>query len=182
MQNADNVTYAKPKIGGAVYVAPKGTALPTDTLSDLNAAFKSLGYTSVEGLRNENKKETDTIKAWGGDAVLILDKGKTDIYKFKLIEVLNVDVLKTVYGDENVTGALADGITIKANNTELPGKAFVFDMIMKNGVLKRVVVPDGNISEIGEISFVDNDAVGYDITLNALADASGNTHYEYTQG
>ena len=34
------VTNAKPKVGGAIYSAPTGTALPTDATSALNAAFK----------------------------------------------------------------------------------------------------------------------------------------------
>ena len=33
--NANNVTAGKPKIGGAVYRAPKGTTLPTDATSAL---------------------------------------------------------------------------------------------------------------------------------------------------
>ena len=32
MANVSNVTSAKPKIGGAIYSAPLGTALPTDCL------------------------------------------------------------------------------------------------------------------------------------------------------
>ena len=43
MANAQNVTAAKPKIGGAVSRAPLGSTLPTDAKAALNAAFKSLG-------------------------------------------------------------------------------------------------------------------------------------------
>ena len=45
--DAKNVTAAKPKVGGAVWRAPLGTALPTDAKTELDAAFKSLGYIPV---------------------------------------------------------------------------------------------------------------------------------------
>ena len=45
--NASNVTAAKPKIGGAIYMAPTGTELPTDAETALNAAFVNLGFVSV---------------------------------------------------------------------------------------------------------------------------------------
>ena len=44
MQNAKNVTQAKPKVGGAVHYAPIGTTLPTDATTALDPTFKSLGY------------------------------------------------------------------------------------------------------------------------------------------
>lgn len=44
MATEANVTTAKPKIGGAVYSAPLGTALPTDATTKLDDAFKALGY------------------------------------------------------------------------------------------------------------------------------------------
>ena len=48
MQNTQNVTYGKPKVGGAVHVAPLETTLPTDATTALDAAFKSLGYISED--------------------------------------------------------------------------------------------------------------------------------------
>lgn len=183
MSNVDNVTYAKPKVGGAAYSAPAGTALPTDAKTALAATYKSLGYISEDGLVNENSPESETQKAWGGDTVMISQTDKPDTFVFKLIESVNEDVLKEVYGDTNVIGTLAamSGITIKANAKELPEHVLVFDTILKGGLLKRMVIPKANVIEIGEIAYVDAEAVGYELTIQGLPDEDGNTHYEYIQ-
>ena len=179
MSKKDNVTAAKPKVGGAMYVAPAGTALPTDATTALAEAFKSLGYISEDGLTNSNSPESEEIKAWGGDIVLTPITGRPDTYSVKLIESLNVDVLNMAYGDDNVTGTLETGITVKANATDLEEHPVVVDMILRNGVLKRICIPSAKVSEIGEISYTDADASGYELTLSCQPDADGNTHYEY---
>ena len=179
METVSNVSAGKPAAGGAVYRAPLGTTLPTDATTALDAAFVALGFCSDDGLTNSNTPETDTVKAWGGKHVLPLLNGKTDTFQCKLIEVLNPDVLKAVYGDDNVTGTLATGISIGAGADEPEESVWVFDMVMRDDAVKRIVLPDASITELGDIVYKDDEAVGYEITLTAMPGDDGKTHHEY---
>lgn len=177
-----NVSVGKPKIGGAIYVAPAGTTLPTDTTTALAATFKSLGYCSEDGLTNSNETENSDIKAWGGDVVLSQMSSKKDSFKVTLIESLNEDVLKTVFGASNVTGTIASGATVKFNAAAAVAMVWVAEIVMTNGAAKRIVIPAGTIVELGDVVYKDDEAIGYEITIACAPDASGNTHYEYIKG
>lgn len=177
--NAQNVTTGKPKIGGSVFRAPLKTALPTDATTALSDAFINQGYISDDGLTNANSPSSDKIKAWGGDTVHSYQTEKPDTFQFKLIEALNVEVLKTVYEEKNVKGTLEDGITVKANSGENQYYAWVVEMILNGNVMKRIVIPSAKITELEEIVYADEDALGYGITIEATPDQDGQTHYEY---
>ena len=177
--NAQNVSTGKPKVGGAIFRAPLGTTLPTSATAEMNEAFKNLGYMSEDGLVNSNSPSSDSVKAWGGDTVLHYQTDKPDTFVFTMIEATNVEVLKTVYGDDNVTGDLDSGIVIKANSEEQEEFAWVIDMILKGGNLKRICIPAGKVTEVGDVTYADEDAIGYETTVSCVPDSNGNTHYEY---
>ena len=178
-QTVGNVSAGKPAIGGAIWRAAKGTTPPTDATTALAADFKALGYCSEDGLTNSNSPSTTDIKAWGGDTVLNIQEEKPDTFQFTLIEVLNDNVIKAIYGSANVSGTLSAGLEVQANADEQEEAVWVIDMVMNSNTIKRVVIPHGKISEIGDISYTDTDAVGYEVTVTALPDTDGNTHYEY---
>ena len=177
--NAANVSAGKPAIAGSIYRAPADTELPTTATEELDEDFVCMGYISEDGLRNNNSPSYDSVKAWGGDTVLWTQTDKEDTFSFTMLEAMNTEVLKGVYGDDNVSGDLTNGIAITVNSKELEECAWVIDMILNGGNLKRIVLPLGKITEVGEISYTDGDAVGYEVTVSCVPDEAGNTHYEY---
>lgn len=177
--NVKNVSAGAPKVGGALSVAPVGTTLPTSATEELDAAFVSLGFISEDGLTNANSPETETKKAWGGATVLVNQTSKEDTFSFTLLEALNVDVLKTVYGDDNVTGNLETGIHIEAKTGQLESKAYVVDMVMRDNALKRIVIPQADLTELEEITYKDSEAVNYGMKISAMPNEKEKTHDEY---
>ena len=177
--NAQNVTAGKPLINGAVFRAPIGTTLPTTATEALNPAFANVGYISDAGVVNSNSPSSNNIKAWGGDVVLVTLEEKPDTFQFTMIEAKNVEVMKAVYGDENVSGDLATGIHVAANSTLQPNCSWVIDQRLRDGTYKRIVLPDAGINAVGDITYADSAAVGYQTTLACLPDSTGNTHHEY---
>lgn len=171
-----NVLAGKPLATGGVLIGPVGTTSPTDATTAPNASFLAAGYVGEDGLTESTDRSTDKVKAWGGDTVKILQTDFAVTYQFTLLETLNADVLKAVYGEDNVTTTAA-GVSagtlhaVKVNSDELPSKAFVFDM--RDGDARiRIHVPEGKITEVGEITYSDSEVIGYEVTIEALPNSA----------
>ena len=176
--DATKVTVGKPKAGGAVFVAPASTTLPTDASTALGGAFVCLGYISEDGVVQTNETDSSDFKAWGGDTVLTVQTSSSEQYQMTFIEQ-NVDVLKQVYGAENVTGSWASGISIKHNSKEKAEYVYVVETVMSGTMVDRLVIPRGKVIEIGDVTRKDDELMAYETTIKALVDSSGNTSYEY---
>lgn len=175
------VSTGKPKVGGAVFVGPTSLTLPTDAVSELASGFEGMGYCSDEGMTQSQEVNSEEVKAWGGDTVLVTEDDKSETWKLTFIEMMNINVLKEIYGAANVSGTLETGISIASGTEPHEARAWVVDTILKNGVLKRTVIPKGVITEIGDVVYNDTDPVGYPVTIKATSDSNGKYHYEYIQ-
>lgn len=172
------VTVGKPKTTGAIFFAPKGTTAPTSCAADLGEAFICLGYATEDGLAIGN--ETSSVKAWGGDPVIVTKK---ENFKFSAMQNLDPDVLSVVYGEDNVTiNAETGEITVKSMSDLAQSGVWVYDTIMTDNRAKRIVVPDGSLSELGDVTYKDEEAVVFPLTIAANPDANGVCHYEYLAG
>ena len=173
------VSFGKPKATGGVFVAPAGTALPTNATTALSAAFKNLGYISEDGWLNGVETDIEKIHAWGGDLVLTGQTTFAETFTVNLLET-NEEALKAYYGAANVTVDGSGNITVTVNRAELPEVVVVFEIVLTGGRIKRIVVPKGRIADrSGEINYVNGEPIMYPAVFTAFPDASGNTHKEY---
>ncbi|MBR4406077.1 MAG: hypothetical protein IKT30_06855 [Bacteroidaceae bacterium] len=178
---ATNVSTGKPNISGAVYVAPIGSPIPTNPTSTLSADYVCLGYVSEDGLENANEMDVSAIKAWGGMIVYRSLTELDDNFSLALIESENIDVLKAVYGDANVTTSASGDISVSVKADDPQEKIWVFELSLRGGRAKRIVIPDGAVTARETITYNDSDAIAYGITVSAYPDANGNTHKEYIE-
>lgn len=167
-----DVIAAKPALVGGVASAPLGTTLPTDATSPLGAEFTSHGYITEEGLVPATERETDEKKAWGGDTIKVFQTSYSRTYEFTFAQAKTVDVLKEVFGDDNVE--VIPATTEHGNITKYSDKGeqarhkvWVFTAFDGDTDL-REVVEDGQITAIEEGPWVDSDIRYYKATMTCF--------------
>jgi hypothetical protein len=146
---------------------------------NLNAAFKNLGYVSEDGLVNGVETNTEDVNAWGGDLVLTGQTTFKETFTVNLIET-NAEALKVFYGEDNVVEEGDGSLTVTQTSEMLPNVSVVFELVMTGGRIKRIVIPNAQITDrSGEITYVDGEAVTYPAAFVAYPDGNGQTHTEY---
>lgn len=167
---------------GPILSAPRGTALPASITATIDPAFKDSGYVSEDGLTLTPERSTEQVRDWSGSVVRELLTEFAAKLAWSHLET-NEQSLKNYMGDDNVTVTAATAtegrrITALLRSSELPRKPWVFKM--KDGDARvLIVVPDGQVSETGEVSFVKSSAVTWPVTLTTYPDASGVNVYIY---
>lgn len=186
MTNKNLVMAGKPKIGGAIFRAPLGTALPTDATKKLPAEFKELGYVSSDGVARAINKGYETINAWGGDEVVKSRSEHSVAFNFTLIENLNAETQKAKWGEAqvSVTAATTEHgkqITVAYDGSDTKAAVWVIDM-EDQGKLHRIVFPNAlDTTEDFEQTFSDEDVVGLPFEMTAFKDAAtGKFFFDYT--
>lgn len=168
---------------GAIFSAPLGTSLPTSATDTLNAAFHDSGYVSADGVNFTPEVSTSDITEWNGSLVRRIKETFNGTLSWAHLET-NEQSLKNAFGDSAVTVTAAN--TTHGNQLavaisgDLPAaKAWVFKL--KDGDNRMLlVVPNGQITGVEEVSFTSTDAITWGVTLSAYPDSTGKSIYIYT--
>lgn len=175
--NVKNISTVKPSVQGAIWIGGAEAAVPTTATGELTG-FECLGTVSEDGVKKKISRDSESVKDWGGNTVATIQKDYEATYEFTMIEILNENVLKTYYGEDNVT-VTGNKITIKGSSAELPQRPWVIDTVLNDGRKCREVIPHGKISDTGDIEYKRDEAMGYGVTVTALPDAEGRPFYMY---
>lgn len=184
-QETKNVAAFSPKADGGVWFGPSGTALPTDATTELDSAFLSLGYVSVDGVTPANDESTtETIRAWGGDVILELTTEKSIArYDFTLVEVFSENVNKFAFGEDNVTvtpAAGADGTKVAiADKGDDPDDCVIVMDMMYKGKRARIVIENAQNRVTGGNALVHTGAAGWSFQTTCLPGSDGARQHLY---
>ena len=176
------------KTTGAIKHAPLGTAIPT--LADItkaavaiNGAFVGDEYVSEDGLTLTPSMSTTDIKDWSGATVRKVLESFDGTLSWTMIST-NKDALEVAFGSANVTSVTAStthGHQAQATLGAYLPEEQVWVFLMKDGDARVVIaVPDGQITEVGEVTFASNSAIGWRVTLSCYPDSNGNCIYIMT--
>ncbi|WP_018024363.1 hypothetical protein [Corynebacterium ulceribovis] len=185
MRNRSNVLVGAPDVkasGGAqIGDVAKGAQVPKDAtteVTDLNQA--AVGYVSEDGITKTVDRSTEKIKDHNGDTIIVLTSDHSVMLKLTVMEAANAALLKAIFGTDNVT-IDADGKKIKVadNADDLPHYSWQFDI--KGGPKSkiRVFAPDGQVTNVGDVKYVRNDVIKYELEIECYTDDEGNKCYQY---
>lgn len=163
---------------GAFAAAPVGSTLPVDATSELDKAFKTRGLIGEDGFKIAQDRSTTDIKAWGGSTVRTLTNEFAETITVTFLESANAEVLKAVFGEENVTVGTKGEISV-AHSAQGSG-LMVWAATMRDGTARRrIVAPKAELFLNGEISYVHSDAIKYEVNIKCYPDDKDKTIYEY---
>jgi hypothetical protein len=157
---AEEVLVGIPDVAGGVLVssAPLAEAeYPSDATTAVPTGMVAVGFVSEDGVTESVSRNVEKVKAWGGQTVRTVQQDYETTYSFSFLQFKNEDVLKAVYGKDNVTGS-AGTFTVKKNAQVLERRSWLFEM--EDGDTKiRLFVPNGQITEVGDVSYNHQNAI-----------------------
>lgn len=167
---------------GALYVAPKGTAKPSDARTALPNTWASGGYISEAGITLNVSRSNSNLRDWGLNNVRVVS---TDFGTTITGEFLQIDeqAAKNLVGTANVAKTAAstthgEQLTISIGPELPPEQAFCINM--KDGNRRgRICAPNAQVTEIGSMTFVPSAGNVWPFTITCNDDGTGHSVYVY---
>ena len=158
-QVAENVRVG---VDGIIAKAPTTTALPTNATTALAAAFVDLGYVSEDGVTKSTSTTIENIRAWQRADIVRTSVTESDsTLTFTLIETKKEVIEAYLGGTVDEDGGIVENPAVNR-----PRELWVLDVIDGDQII-RLVMPQAQITEIGDEVFANGQPIGYEITLSA---------------
>lgn len=167
---------------GAVQLAQVGTPCPDGARDKLSSPWTSdLGYIGEDGLTVSGLISAgDALRDWAKKKIRTLDGEAEPTISIPVIQV-DATLAEVMVGKDNVTTVAATneaGNVVKIAWDGKPGPNKSWCCSMKDEDRRvRVFVPDAQVTECDDVSFVPGSANTYSLTLSLNADETG--HYIY---
>ncbi len=166
-----DVNLGSGKASGYFYHAPAGTALPASPLAELAESWKEVGYISEEGISWATGRSSEPMKDWANKIRRQLQSEPTGTVAAPIIST-TAEVLKTIFGDDNVTETQASSdhgklVSVAVAEGVVSGEeAFLF--IMKDGDDALMLgTTNGYITALEDVTFAPGTPITWSATVSA---------------
>lgn len=165
---------------GGAWVAPLGTAQPTDPAEAPTGAWLAVGAISEDGLTNGVDEDSESFTPWGLSSpfrTVVTSSVRT--FSFTAWET-NRPIVKSLQYKLDVADLVpTEGVTTFAESAvSAPDRrAWLFDVYDGDNVWERFFIPEGEITERNEVTYAQGEMAGYEWTISTYPDASGNLVY-----
>jgi hypothetical protein len=165
---------------GAGWTAPLGTASPGDPAVQPVGAWLPLGAISDDGLVQGFNEDSQSFTPWGYTAPIrttITSSLRT--FGVTVWETGRVIVQSLQYRVDATALAPVSGLTTfsETASPEPDRRAFWFVVLDGDNFQRGFYVPEGEITERSDVSHKQDQVAGFEWTITAYPDASGNTVY-----
>lgn len=159
------------RASGYFYHAPKNTALPASPLAELGTGWTEVGYIAEDGITWSTGRSSEPLKDWAKKIRRQIQNEPTGTVAAPIIST-TAEVLKTIFGEDNVTEAAATSAHGKLVSVEVAEgvvsgeEAFLF--IMKDGNDAMMLgTTNGFITALEDISFQPGNPITWNATVSA---------------
>jgi hypothetical protein len=156
--------------GPGIYIAPVGTAAPTDASTAPAAAWTTLGYLSEDGVTFGTSTNSENITPWQSRSpVRTIITSRELTVDFTMLEFSAQNVALYFGGETPTETAGAFSMTVRSDS-DVVNHAILVDVKDGDNVV-RYHFPRATLSEAGDIEITQSGAVGLPVTLMAMDDA-----------
>ena len=154
--------------GPGLWLAPIGTTLPTDAVTELDAAFYTVGFISDAGVTVASDLSSTDLFAWQASTpIRTIIESRTYTFDFEMVET-SAETL-ALYFDSTATGDLDTGLAVPIPDTP-QGQRYAAVIEGQDGeVVTRLVFGSVTLSDASDLEMTRSTLQAWPVTLKVGA-------------